>query len=287
MNPIVVTYYLITVLIWSTTPLAIVWSQGSFSSVQAVFWRMFIAWLVVFGFLVARKDLPRFSKAFLGFVAVSGGGLFVSMVLIYSAAPFINSGLIAILHGLLPMFTAILALPLLGIRLSARKWIALAVGFLGMLVLLYAEMSLHTTVLALLGVLLAVAIHGLTAVLVKKQGVSVNVPHQLFGSLSVVSIACFFWLLVSDSNFIPTDFQTSSVISILYLAVVGSIAGFFCYYSLLKTVSPVTVGTITLLTPILSMVVGNMLNGESFSLGTIAGTLILLAGLAGYLRESA
>ena len=286
MNSFVITYYVTVVLIWSTTPLAIAWSQGSFNSLQALFWRMFSAWLVVFGYLVLRRELPRWTTAYLVFVSISGGGLFMAMALIYSAAPYISSGLIAVLHGLLPMFTALFALPVLGSRLSTRKWLALMVGFFGMLVLLFAELALDTTMLALLGVLVAVAIHALTAVLIKKLGVSVAVSHQLFGSLTVVSVACFIWILLDTSTFLPTHYEPSSIISILYLALIGSIAGFFCYYSLLKTVSPVTVGTITLLTPILSMLVGNFLNGEAFSMGTITGTLILLAGLAGYLRET-
>jgi drug/metabolite transporter (DMT)-like permease len=282
----IVFIYLLIVIVWSTTPLAILWSQDSFTSTQALFWRMFLAWIAIAAYLGFKRDLPSINLAFLTFCLISGGGLFSAMALIYLAAPHINSGLVAILHGLMPVFSAMFVLLILGIRISTQQWSALLISLSGMLILFWAEMSLQTTLWALFAVLLAVSIHALTAVLVKKKGVQVSVPHQLLGSLTVVTLATGAWLLIGSDTFIPQDLTLRSLYSITYLAYIGSILGFLSYYSLLKKVSPVTVGTITLVTPLSSMLVGQLFNAESFSGGTIAGTLILLLGLSGYLFSS-
>jgi len=278
--------YITTVLIWSTTPLAIQWSQDSFSSIQALFWRMFLVWFIVLSYLVIRHDLPKLSPSTIILFAISGGGLFIAMGLIYSAAPYIDTGLVAIIHGLLPLFTAVFAYIILRARLSPIQWMALMVSFGGMVILFYAEMSSTVNIsLAFGAVLLAVMIHSLTAVLIKRNGLSVTVPHQLFGALSVATVCLFLWLSVSEGPLIPKTLTSKSSISIAYLAFVGSVCGFFLYYFLLKQVSPITVGTITLITPVMSMLIGGFVNQESFPIGTLIGTGILLVGLTVYLSQ--
>jgi drug/metabolite transporter (DMT)-like permease len=278
--------YIATVLIWSTTPLAIQWSQDSFTSIQALFWRMFLAWLMVFSYLIIRRDLPKLTAPVLTLYAISGGGLFIAMGLIYNAAPFIDTGLVAIIHGLLPLFTAFFAYVILQARLSAIQWTALMVSFGGMVILFYAEMQSTVNISFAFGaVLLAVMTHSLTAVLIKRKGVSVSVPHQLFGALSVATSCLFLWLTASPEPMLPDMLTSKSSVSIGYLAFVGSVCGFFFYYYLLKQVSPITVGTITLITPVMSMLIGGYLNQERFPLGTLIGTGILLIGLTVYLSQ--
>jgi drug/metabolite transporter (DMT)-like permease len=279
--------YICVVLVWSTTPLTIQWSQDSFTSIQALFWRMFFAWVLVLLFLTASQNLPKISLPSALLFTISGGGLFIAMALIYSAAPFIDTGLVAIIHGLLPLFTAVFAFLILKSQLKLVQWLSLLVSFIGMIILFRTEMQSGFNVsLAFGSVLMAVIVHSLTAVLIKRHAVSVPVSHQLLGALTVTSSCLFFWLLITGEAFLPSQLSFKSVSSILYLAVVGSVCGFFFYYYLLKQVSPVTVGTITLITPVLSMAIGSFLNQESFPLGTIIGTAILLMGLCGYLFRS-
>ena len=220
--------YLCVVLVWSTTPLTIQWSQDSFTSIQALFWRMFMAWALVLVFLTIRRKLPQITPASLLLFIISGGGLFVAMSLIYSAAPFIDTGLVAIIHGLLPLFTAIFAFLILNSKLRLMQWLSLMVSFIGMIILFQTEMQAGFDVsLAFVGVLLAVVAHSLTAVLIKRHAILVPVSHQLFGALSVTSLCLFFWLLITGETFIPNQLTVKSITSISYLAVIGSVCGLF------------------------------------------------------------
>lgn len=286
MPSLIVSCYLLIVVIWSTTPLAILWSQDSFSAPQALFWRMALGWLSVFLFLLFTQSLPKLTKPFVIFFTVSGGGLFLAMSLIYAAAPFISSGLIAVLHGLLPLLTAVFARVLLNQSLNRWQWLALWIGLSGLVLLLWSELGLNTSIFGLTAVTCAVATHALTAVLVKKTGASVPIAHQLLGSLTVVTVGCALWLGFSDDAFLPATLNNRSILSVAYLALIGSVLGFYCYYLLLRKTSPITVGTITLLTPLTSMWVGNVLNNEQFAWLTITGTLVLLVGLGIYLVQT-
>lgn len=276
-------YYAIVLLVWTTTPLAILYSQAGLTPVQALFLRMGGAWLLLLMLLALQRNLPRLSKAYLLFILMSGGGLFFATRLIYLASPAIDSGLIAVLHGLLPVFSALFATLILGMNVSGRQWAALFISFTGVVLLMLSEFAMDTEVWALLSVCIAVMTHALTAVLVKRQGVDVPVIHQLFGSLSVVSLLSLGYLFWQSEPLPLSGLPWSSALSILYLATVGSLLGFFAYYGLLQQVSPVTVGTITLITPLTSMLLGAWLNQEQFPPGTLLGTAILLVGLAGYL----
>lgn len=281
LTPII--YYAIVLLVWTTTPLAILYSQEGLTPVQALFLRMGGAWLMLLMILVLQRNLPRLSRTYLLFTLISGGGLFFATRLIYLASPAIDSGLIAVLHGLLPVFSALFATLILAMKVTGRQWLALLTSFIGVLLLMLSELAIDTELWALLSVCIAVMTHSLTAVLVKRQGVDVPVIHQLFGSLSVVSLFSLIYLFWQSEPLLLSELSWQSALSIGYLATIGSLLGFFAYYGLLQQVSPVTVGTITLITPLTSMLLGAWLNHEQFPPGTLLGTAILLIGLAGYL----
>lgn len=281
-----ITFYGIVLLVWTTTPLAILHSQTGISPVQSLLYRMGGAWLILLFILIASRNLPKITRSYLIFVLISGGGLFFATRLIYIASPAMDSGLIAVLHGLLPVFSAIFATMILKLRVTGFQWIALGISFAGVLLLMASEFALDAEVWALLFVTVAVMTHSLTSVMVKRQGVDVAVIHQLFGSLTMVSLCSLVYLVALGEPLIVKELSWLSGLSILYLATVGSLIGFFAYYGLLQQVSPVTVGTITLITPLTSMILGAWLNNEQFPAGTLIGTAILLLGLAGYLLST-
>src|SRR5690606_25134863 len=93
--------YFMVVLIWSTTPLTIQWSNSSLTFVAAVTLRMLLAFVICYAILLLkRQPLTNSPRDWLVFLA-SGLGLFPNMLLIYYAAQFIPSGLMSVLFGVL------------------------------------------------------------------------------------------------------------------------------------------------------------------------------------------
>ena len=65
-----------------------------------------------------------------------------------------------------------------------------------------------------------------------------------------------------------------------YLALFGSVLGFFWYFYLLGRMEAVKVNLLTLVTPVTALLLGHWLNGEAIISAVWAGTALILAGLA-------
>ena len=68
--------------------------------------------------------------------------------------------------------------------------------------------------------------------------------------------------------------------AIAYLALFGSVLGFFWYYFLLRKVGAVRVNLITLVTPVTALLLGNWLNDEVILPTVWVGTAFIMCGLA-------
>ena len=77
-------------------------------------------------------------------------------------------------------------------------------------------------------------------------------------------------------NFHPAAVSRQVWLSLLYLIVAGSIIGFTAYVWLLHHESPTKVGTYAYVNPVVAVLLGYFLGGESLGLRTILGTLFVL-----------
>ena len=77
-------------------------------------------------------------------------------------------------------------------------------------------------------------------------------------------------------NFHPSTVSTGAWFSLLYLIVPGSIIGFTAYVWLIHHESPTKVGTYAYVNPVVAVLVGYFLGGETLGLRTILGTLLVL-----------
>ena len=70
-----------------------------------------------------------------------------------------------------------------------------------------------------------------------------------------------------------------SLWAILYLGVFGSLIGFVAYFFVLQKLNASTVSLITMITPILAIGLGALLNDELLSISIVLGALTVMFGL--------
>jgi len=79
--------------------------------------------------------------------------------------------------------------------------------------------------------------------------------------------------------FHPRAVSLAAWLSLLYLIVAGSIAGFTAYVWLIHHESPTKVGTYAYVNPVVAVVIGYFLAGEAVGLRTILGTAFVLVSV--------
>jgi len=275
--------YLGVVIVWSTTPLAIKWSGEDVGFLFGVASRMAIG-LAVSLLLIAlwRKTLPRTKEALHVYLAV-GVPLFLAMSSVYWGAQYIPSGLIAVIFGLTPLVTGLMASVWLKEKsFTPFRVLGIAASLYGLALIFKHSLVLGENAhLGILGVFGAVFFHSLGTVWMKKVGNNLNAFTANTGGLIVaVTLYAATWLLLDGG--IPLDISDRSVWSIIYLAVFGSVFGAVLFYFALKRVSTDKMALLTLITPVTALLIGRFYNNEILDHTTLMGVVFVLCGLLTY-----
>lgn len=273
--------YFFVIAIWSTTPLAIKLSSEGLHPLTGVGARMFIAtWCAYLLVKLSRKSIPLSSGAIKNYL--SGGlGLFGGLTAVYFSVAHVPTGLISVLYGLSPIVSGVLAYYLIDDPpFSFLQWLALFLSVIGLAFVFLGDITFNLNLLYGVGlVLLSVLCFSLSGVLVKRHQVDCHPLEQTTGTL----IVCLPLFLISSASAgeLPAYASVPGLTkwAILYLALIGSIAGLLSYYHVLREMSPGTVALSTVVTPVIALFLGATFNGEVFSAWAYFGVFLILFGL--------
>lgn len=273
--------FISVVLIWSTTPLAINWSSDGVSFIFGVASRMTMgAILCLFILAISRRKLPLDKQSIRTYIAAAVG-IYGAMLSVYWGSQFITSGLVAVIFGLTPMITAVMAHKFLGENsLTVGKLVAVLLGLVGIIIIYLTNLSIGgQAYYGILAMLVAVLIHCGSGIWVKRVGGSLSAMDLTSGALLFVSpLFIVTWFLID--GVLPSNLSWRAAASITYLGIIGSVIGFSLYYYILKHMAVSKVALTTLITPILALLIGREFNSESVPLEVWYGTACILTALA-------
>lgn len=275
------TAYLAVVLIWSTTPLGIVWSSESVHPTLAVLLRMLIALTLGFVLLKAYNIKLPWHRNALKLYIFSALGIFGGMLLSYYAAQYISSGLISLIFGLAPILSGVIAQRLINEpKFTMTKKIALVIAILGLSIVCLDNFLLDDKgYIGIILVLFAVSFFSLSSVLVKSVQIAIHPLSTTIGALLFCTPLFLITWLVFDGTLNYQQWQLRAVLSIVYLGVFGSLIGFIAYFYVLQKLTASTVALITMITPVLALTLGALLNNEHISINLLIGAIFVVSGL--------
>lgn len=275
--------YFLVVLIWSTTPLAIHWSNSSLSFVAAITLRMALALPLCFLIMkMLREPLICDKRDWLAYAA-SALGLFPNMLLVYWAAQFISSGLMSVLFGFYPFCVGVFSLLILRENPFTRaKVLALLLAIFGLWILHRDQLAAGSDAVWGVAVMILVCVlWGFSSVAVKKLAADVSPLRMGTGSLLLSMpffLLAWFWL---DGE-LPLQIQQKSLLAVMYLVLAGSLLGHVLWFHVLRACSVTSVSLITLITPVMALTWGWLFAGEVPSRQTLSGVVLILSALILY-----
>ncbi len=282
------TAYSAVILVWATTPLGVVWSGETIHPVLAALLRMAIA--AVIGVFILKQlgiDFPWHKRARRTY-ALSCIGVFGGMFCTYISAHYLSSGVISVMYGLTPIFSGILASTLLKEKnFGLQQLIATLISFAGLAIIFNSHLVINDA-RALLLLLLGVVLFSISGILVKREhahheSMEIHPFATALGAI-VMSIPAYglAWLLLEQGELHAENWETRSILAVVYLAVFGSLIGFFSYYYVLKYLATTTVALITLITPVFALAMGHLFNQEQLESSLISGSALVITGLGVY-----
>ncbi|MES2325066.1 MAG: EamA family transporter [Pseudomonadota bacterium] len=275
--------YLLTVVIWGTTWIAIKFQLGVVEAPVSIAYRFWIASAVLFLFLLAtRKPIwpPRQAWRYL---LAQGIALFCcNFLCFYYASQWVSSGLVAVVFSTAPIWNAINGRVFMGraIRGQVVAGALLGLGGIGMLFL--PQMQGHWNdngMLLGLGLALLGTLCFSTGNLLSSRMQSLGLTPWLTNSWAMLIgstiLGCGALALDMPFNFEP---GTRYLGSLLYLAIPGSVIGFTAYLLLVGRIGPDRAAYSTVLFPVVALTISTVYEGYHWSALSFAGLLLVLGG---------
>lgn len=275
--------YLGVIVIWTTTPLAIKWSNSELSFILSLTARMSIGLICLLWLLILRgHKLPLDKRAISSYFAASLQ-LFVSMAITYWGSQWIPSGWISVIFGLTPFFTAILAMIWLHEpSLSPLKITAYLLGIMGLSAMFKSAGELNQNAIwGVSAILVAALVQCISSIWVKKINANISAIDLITGGL-LVSMPGFWISWYCLDGTLPASVSIVSLWCIVYLGVVATLLGFSWYFFVLSRLPATKVAMINLMTPVLSLWLGNSVNNETITPTVMGGTAIIVLALMIY-----
>lgn len=198
------------------------------------------------------------------------------------------AGLSALLVGLQPILTALLARPLLGEPVSVRQWMALAAGLAGVALVLSPKLSAAAggvDAATLTACAVAVAAMALGTIWQKRHVAGANLLSS--AALQYVGAALFtgaLALLLETGRF---DWQAELVFALAWLVLVLSVGAILLLLLLIERGAVSGVASLFYLVPSVTAAIAWPLFGETLTLVQVAGMAVTAAAVAAATRVPA
>ncbi len=281
-RPVVV--WLILSAIWGSTWLFIKLGLRDLPPVSFAGIRFIVAATVLVILAIARRlPMPRGAAdwgviAFTGFLSFS-----VNYGLLFWGEQHVSSGLAAVLQATIPLFGLVIAHRMLPSEpMTAAKLTGVLLGLLGVAVIFSNQLTAEGG-LALWGS--AAIVLGAFSVAFSNVIVKARASHfdpgvlaagqMIFGLIPLMVVG-----LITEGNPLTFRWTKLAVVSLLYLAFVGSSIAFMLFYWLVRHMDVTNTMLIALVTPVLAVVLGMQTIGERLTSRMIVGGASILCGIA-------
>jgi len=202
--------------------------------------------------------------------------------LVFWGEQYISSGLAALLQSTLPAFGLVFAhFHLPGERMTWSKIFGVVLGVFGVAVVFSNQLAIAggKALAGSIALVLSAMFAAYSNVLVKghrrKLEPAVLAGGQMFfGLIPLLLIG-----IPLEGNPFNYRWTPIAVLSLLYLAVVGSVIAFVLYYWLVHKMDVTKTMLISLVTPVVAVLLGMMVLGEELSWRTVAGGLMIMVGV--------
>ena len=272
--------HLLLVLIWATTPLAIVWSVQEVHPMWVLVIRYFGASVIALILLALMRNPLLFDRISLKSYVAGSLNLIGAQLFIYLAANFLTSGLMALIFGFSPLIAGLIGHVILKTqKLYWLQWVGMGIAVSGLVFVFADSAESRVNPIGIVLMLISMVSYISSIFWVKQINAPLSPMSQATGSLLVSALGSLF-LLPFIWNEVPTQIPgTHTIIGFLFTMIMSSIVAMLCYFWLIKRLNASTVSLSNVITPIIALILGATLNNEHFSGYAVIGVAIVMSGI--------
>ena len=275
--------YLITILVWGSTWLAIKYQLGVVDPMVSVIYRLALASVLLMLFCQIKGLTLKFSLKEHFFMALLGTLLFsVNYWLVYVAEVYVTSGLVAVLFSSIVFLNIANGSFFLGTVVEKKMVAGAILGILGITLIFMPEIqSFDLSDKGVFGLFI-----GFVSVLLASFG-NITSARNTKNKIPVIQANAFGMgygalLLTIIALFMGKEFTFTASLpymgSLVYLSVFGSIIAFYSYLTLIGSIGADKASYAIMIVPVVALVLSSFFEGYTWNVYAIAGLFLVVGG---------
>lgn len=275
------------VLLWSTGFIGGKLGLPHAEPLTFLLWRMALVAVALLALSVWQKAPWPASWRAVGHIALAGllvhgvylGGVFGAL------KQGLPAGTVALIVGLQPLLTALVAGPLLGERLSGRQWLGFALGLAGVIAVVWEKLSLNIG--GPLGIGLSVAaLLGISIGTLYQKRHCADMDLRTGTTIQYAATGTVLALAVPFLETMQVDWSVEFIFALAWLCLVLSVGAIFLLFALIRRGAASKVASLFYLVPPVTALMAWALFGEKLGPLALAGMAVTAAGVALVLRRT-
>ena len=275
--------FIATLLCWGPTWYVIKFQLGTVDPMVSVFYRFFLASLIILLACVIKKLPLKFSLKEHFYIAVLGILLFnVNYVIFYLSTQYLISGFVALCFSSILFMNVINNIIFHKNLPNIKTILGGAIGTMGLIFIFFDEISNFTfSNMTSYGIFLGIIATYFASLgnLVSAHTSKINLPvvpvtgyGMLYGSISLL-----IFLLITKTPF-NFEYSLKYNLSLVYLSLFGSVFGFSLYLSLIKKIGSNDAAYVAIIMPLIALLVSTIFEELMWNVNLIIGAIMIIFG---------
>jgi len=232
--------------------------------------------------LLTRQRLPRERVVYLHFLVIAVTNCVIPHLAFAWAEQYVSSGLASIYNAVTPITTALMVTLAFHVeKLNRGQILGIGIGIAGVIVIIapWQHAAFTGDLAGQLACLLAATCYGFSFGYIRKFLSHRPIPGATFAFLNIGVAGAIMLLLTPVIAWQPVDLTPGIVASLLTLGILGTGIAYIWNINVLRAWGPTNASTVTYITPVVGVLLGVIVLGETFSANQPAGAALVLVGI--------
>lgn len=279
----VATQFVLAGVVWGSSFLFMKVALTGISPGQVAWTRILLGALTLGAIVLVRREPLSRSLRVWGHLTVLGLTFCVIPFLLFSwAQQHVTSGVASIFNATTPIMTAIMAWLVFRVeRLRAMQVIGIALGIVGIVVIIapWQGASLGGSLIPELAILGATASYGFSLAYMRRFASNTGMSALAFTFGYIAMAGVVMALLTPFLVLTPVRLDPPIVVSLVLLGCLGTGIAYVWNQNTVRAWGPTRASTVTYITPVVGVILGIVILGETISWNEPVGALVVFLGI--------